>query len=224
MKVIGYIRVSTQGQVEDGVSLDAQEAKIRAWAAANDASEVSIFRDEGISGKRIKNRPGLTAALDAVRNGDALVCYSLTRLSRSTIDTMEIAKILERRGADLVSLSEKIDTTSAAGKMVFRLLAVLGEFERDQISERTTLALRYKKSRGEAPGGSFMPYGYKAKGNLLVPVAAEQEVIRQVHDWRTEGMSLGAIAKNLESRRIRRKAGGRRWYAIAVSRLVKRTA
>ena len=105
MKAIGYVRVSTQGQAEDGVSLDAQEAKVRAWADLNGA-EVVIFRDEGISGKRSDNRPGLVAALDAVGKGDALVCYSLSRLSRSTKDTLTIADLLAKREADLEPVRE----------------------------------------------------------------------------------------------------------------------
>ena len=109
VKAIGYVRVSTQGQAEDGVSLDAQEAKVRAWADLNGA-EVFIFRDEGISGKRADNRPGLVAALDAVGKGDALVCYSMSRLSRSIRDTLNLSEHLQHRGADLVSLSEHIDT------------------------------------------------------------------------------------------------------------------
>ena len=94
MKAIGYIRVSTSGQVEDGVSLDAQEAKVKAWADLNNADEVVIFRDEGISGKRADNRPGLQSALDAVNTGDALIVYSLSRLSRSTKDTIALSEIL----------------------------------------------------------------------------------------------------------------------------------
>ena len=152
MKAFGYIRVSTAGQAEDGVSLDAQEARIKAWAEANGAAGVEIFRDEGISGKRSDNRPGLQAALEACGRGDALIAYSLSRLSRSTRDTLEISEQLQKRGADLVSLSEKIDTTSAAGKMVFRLLAVLAECERDQIADRTRAALQYKRGNGDKTG------------------------------------------------------------------------
>ena len=95
-KTIGYIRVSTPGQVEDGVSMDAQDAKVRAWAELNNAPEVVIFRDEGISGKRSDNRPGLQAALDMVGKGDALVVYSLSRLSRSTKDALILAETLSR--------------------------------------------------------------------------------------------------------------------------------
>lgn len=141
---IGYLRVSTAGQVEDGVSLDAQRAKVEAWALANDYTLLGVQVDAGLSGGRADNRPGLQRAIaEACRQKAALVVYSLSRLARSTRDTLAIGEQLDRAGADLVSLSEKIDTTSAAGKMVFRMLAVLSEFERDQISERTKSALQH---------------------------------------------------------------------------------
>src|SRR6266540_4221445 len=152
ISAFGYTRVSSEGQATEGVSLDAQRARIAAWCAANDAELIDTFVDAGISGGRADNRPGLQRALDAVcrGKGHVLVVYSLSRMARSTKDTISISEHLHKSGANLVSLSEKIDTTSAAGKMVFRLLAVLAEFERDLASERTKLAAAYKRARGEA--------------------------------------------------------------------------
>ncbi len=220
MKAIGYIRVSTQGQADDGVSLAAQESKIHAWATLNDA-EVVIFRDEGISGKRTENRPGLQASLDLVGKGDALVVYSLSRLSRSTKDTLTIAEALEKKEADLVSLSEKIDTTSAAGKMVFRMLAVLSEFERDQISDRTCFALAHKKKNGEKTGGD-VPFGYLVRKGKLFPHPEEQKAVALMLAMRKKGNSLRTICRSLESAGITRKKGSLVWSPVAVLRIVKR--
>lgn len=147
--VVGYVRVSTEEQAREGVSLAAQEAKIRAWHELNgEGRELVLFRDEGISGARA-DRAGLAGALGACRRGGVLVAYSLSRLSRSTRHTLELAETLEKRGCDLASLSERIDTSSASGRMIFRLLAVLAEFEREQIGERVSMALAHKRSRGE---------------------------------------------------------------------------
>ena len=221
MKAIGYVRVSTQGQVEDGVSLDAQEAKVRSWADLNGAAEVVIFRDEGISGKRSDNRPGLVAALDAVGRGDALIVYSLSRLSRSTKDTITIAELLAKKEADLVSLSEKIDTTTAAGKMVFRMLAVLSEFERDQISDRTRFALAHKKANGEKTGGD-VPFGYRVRKGKLYRHAEEQKAVRLVLDLAGKGESLRGICRKLEDAGITRKNGSGTWHPQSVLRIIKR--
>ncbi len=222
MKALGYVRVSTAGQVEDGVSLDAQEARIKAWAEANGAAGVEIFRDEGISGKRSDNRPGLLAALEAAGRGDALIAYSLSRLSRSTRDTLEIAEQLQKRGADLVSLSEKIDTTSAAGKMVFRLLAVLAEFERDQISDRTKSALQYKRGNGEKTGGD-VPYGFKARSGRLYPNPKEQKAIKEIRSRRARGESLRTICQALEKAGYKRRQGGKTWHPEAVRLILGRS-
>jgi len=221
MKAIGYIRVSTQGQVEDGVSLDAQEAKVRSWADLNNAAEVVIFRDEGISGKRSDNRPGLQDALAMVGKGDALIVYSLSRLSRSTKDTLILSEILLKKEADLVSLSEKIDTTTAAGKMVFRMLAVLSEFERDQISDRTRFALAHKKANGEKTGGPA-PSGYKVRSGKLSRNAEEQKAVRLILDLSRKGETLRGICRELEAAGVARKQGSRTWHPQVVSDILQR--
>jgi DNA invertase Pin-like site-specific DNA recombinase len=161
-KAIGYARVSTIGQAEDGVSLEAQEARVHAWCNLNGYELVGVMVDRGLSGGRADNRPALQQALQAVGKGDALVVYSLSRLARSTKDTLAIAETLDRRGADLVSLSEKIETTSAAGKMLFRLLAVLSEFERDVVAERTSMAMRHLQASGHYIGGGT-PFGFRVR-------------------------------------------------------------
>ena len=220
MKAIGYIRVSTHDQAEDGVSLAAQEAKVRAWAGLNGA-DVVIFRDQGISGKRSDNRPGLQAALDAVGKADALVCYSLSRLSRSTRDALEIADTLAKKEADLVSLSEKIDTTTAAGKMVFRMLAVLAEFERDQISDRTKAALDHKRSNGEKTGGD-VPFGYRVRQGRLYPVKTEQRAIAFMVELAGKKTSLRGICRALKDAGIARKDGSLAWHPQSVLRIIER--
>jgi site-specific DNA recombinase len=221
MNVIGYTRVSTDGQAQDGVSMDAQEAKLRAWADLNGAESVTIYRDAGISGKRADNRPGLQAALAAVGKGGALVVYSLSRLARSTKDTIAIAEALDKRGADLVSLSEKIDTTTAAGKMVFRMLAVLSEFERDQVAERTRMALGHKRELGEKTGGD-VPFGFRLEDGKLVPDEDEQKALKLIAELHAAGESLRGIAKELEARGYRTKTGRAQWHPQSVKQIIER--
>jgi DNA invertase Pin-like site-specific DNA recombinase len=216
---IGYIRVSTEGQATDGVSLDAQRAKIEAWAMLNDYELAAVHVDAGISGKGMANRPGLQDALADCRKGSALVVYSLSRLARSTKDTIEISERLAKSGADLVSLSEKIDTTSAAGKMVFRMMAVLAEFESDQISERTATAMQFKKAKGELVGA--VPYGFElaADGVNLIHNKAEQETIIQARELKASGLSLRKIAADL-SRRGFNARNGQAFQSTQIMRMV----
>lgn len=216
---IAYLRVSTQGQVDDGVSLDAQRAKIEAWCTLNDYTLTAVHVDAGISGKSALNRPGLQDALTDCRKGSALIVYSLSRLARSTKDTIEISERLSKLGADLVSLSERIDTTSASGKMIFRLLAVLNEFERDQIAERTCTAMQFKKAQGERVGA--IPYGYAldANGVDLLPEPVEQEVIRQAKELQVGGLSLRKIAAELKRRGFNAR-NGQIFQATQIQRMV----
>ena len=114
MKAVTYVRVSTDEQATEGVSLEAQQAKLAAWANLNDAEIIGSYSDAGISGCR-EDRPGLTQAIaHACREGAVVVVYSLSRLSRSTTLTIKLADELAKNGADLVSITEKIDTTTAA--------------------------------------------------------------------------------------------------------------
>lgn len=220
-KAIGYIRVSTQGQAAEGVSLDAQRAKIAAWCTANDYELVAVFEDAGISGASMKGRAGLESALQATGRGMALIAYSISRLARSTGDMIDIAERLKKRGADLVSLTERIDTTSAAGHMVFQMLAVLAEFERRQIGERTKMALAHKRAVGEVY--SRTPFGFEAVDGRLVEVKHETEIVGDILRMREAGQSLGAIAATLNAQGIEGKCGGR-WYASTVRYLIHRQA
>jgi len=209
MKAIGYIRVSTTGQVTDGVSLAAQRIKIKTWAELNGYEMGTVFEDAGISGAKAANRPGLQAAIEAAcTEKAALVVYSLSRLARSTKDALIISERFDKAGADLVSLSEKIDTTSAAGKMIFRLMAVLAEFERDQISERTSAAMQYLRSQSRYTGGKVR-YGFKVgKGGKLIKDRKEQATLARVRELvDVDGMGLRAAARVLNSEGFRSRAG-----------------
>jgi site-specific DNA recombinase len=220
MKAIGYVRVSTQKQAEEGVSLDAQRAKIEAWCLANDYELAGIHCDEGISGTK-SNRDGLLAAMAEAGKGTALIVYSLSRLTRSTKDLISFAEKIEKQGADLISLSEKIDTTTAAGKMVFRLMGVFNEFERDQISERTKAALAHKKANNQVY--NHTPYGYTRNGESLEENDSEAAVAALSVKLYRSGKTMRAIARHLNERGIPTKQG-KQWQPMQVSRLVKAAA
>ncbi|MFO0066485.1 MAG: recombinase family protein, partial [Pirellulaceae bacterium] len=201
---VAYIRVSTEQQATEGVSLEAQQEKINAWCLLNDYQLVSVHVDAGLSGKRADNRPELQLALDQVtRVGGVLVVYSLSRLARSTKDTIAISERLEKAGADLVSLSEKIDTTTAAGRMVFRMLAVLAEFERDQLSERVTMAMDHKRRKSERISGRI-PYGFTlaADGVALVAEPTEQNTLATIRQLRDAGASIRSIVAHLNNNQV----------------------
>jgi DNA invertase Pin-like site-specific DNA recombinase len=168
------------------------------------------------------NRPGLNAALDRLRNGEAvaLVVLKLDRLSRSTRDVLELTDAIQKNGWELHSISEKLDTGSAAGRFVLTILAALAEMERERISERTRFALNHKRSQGERPGTT--PYGFETtEDGRLVPVRAEQETLAYIAELRREGTAYATIAEHLNAEGVRTKRG-KRWYASTVASLIKK--
>lgn len=223
-EAILYCRVSTTKQAEEGVSLDAQVSRARAWAEAMGYTIGGEYEDAGITGSRMDIRHGLQKALAHVtRTKGALIVYSLSRLARSTKDAITIAESLDKAGADLVSLSEQIDTTSAGGKMVFRMMAVLSEYERDLISERTKNALAHKKANGYRVSGEI-PFGYDlTDGGRLTENPHEQEAISLISSLREKGYTLRAICGELTERGYETKTGAK-WYPQTVSMILKRVA
>ncbi|MEE9311484.1 MAG: recombinase family protein [Planctomycetota bacterium] len=207
---IGYIRVSTEGQALEGISLEAQEAKIRAYCELNDLELLRVYADKGLSAKRADNRPELQSALAALQTGKgtAFIVYKLDRLARCTIDALEIAKMLDKHGASLHSLNEKLDTGSAMGRFFFTLVASLAEMERGIIAERTTAAHNYKRSQGQACG--HVPFGYDLAndGKTLVENPAEQAVLSLIESLQIEGKSQREIILVLNSRGLPTKRGG----------------
>lgn len=201
-----YTRVSTSEQAEEGVSLEAQLRKAKAYAELNDLRVVAAFSDEGISGTRA-DREGLQGAVKmACASKAVLIVYSMSRLARSTKLTIELSEKLKKSGVDLVSLSEKIDTTTASGKMVFRMLAVLNEFERDQTAERTAMALQHKKAKGERYS-RHSPYGFTEKGGWLIPNEKEAEMIEKAGLLYRGGASYRKIATELNGLGYRNRKG-----------------
>ena len=220
-KAIGYIRVSTEQQVDEGVSLEAQKAKIVAWCKANDYDLANVFMDAGISGKSMDKRTGLADALKAVKKDMVLVVYSLSRLARSILDTLSIANGINKAGADLVSLTERIDTTGAMGKMMFHLMAAFNQLERDVTSERTKAALQHKKAKGEKY--STTPFGYEAIEGRVIEVKAEAQIVANIMQQRQSGSTLVEIATHLNASGIQGKKGGK-WHASTVRYLINRQA
>lgn len=220
---VGYVRVSTELQAQQGISLEAQQARIRSWCDANGYTLSGVHIDAGLSGSRSDNRPALQMALDsACRTKAALVVYSLSRLARSTKDAISISDRLAKSGADLVSLSERIDTTTAAGKMIFRMLAVLAEFESDQLSERTKTAMAHLRQQGRRVS-RHIPYGFvlAPDGKTLLSHPEEQTVMAQIRTLRLEGFSLRRIAAALTKSNIPTKHE-RAWSAKVIHSLLNR--
>ena len=223
MRAIGYVRVSTQEQSADGVSLAAQEAKIRAYAALYDIELIDVIVDGGQSAKSL-DRPGLQQALAALKakKADGLIVAKLDRLTRSVADlaTLLDGFFSEKAGRQLWSVADAIDTRTAAGRMVLNILMSVSQWEREAIGERTRDALQHKRAQGERVGQ--IPFGFDlaADGVTLVPNAQEQEVLSLIRRLRSEGHSYRSITSELNAQGIRRKKGSTSWDHQYIARLL----
>jgi len=223
-KAIGYIRVSTEEQARDGLSLEAQTAKLAAYGAVADLDLVSVQTDAGISGKSAANRPGLQAALKALAAGeaDALVVVKLDRLSRSTIDTLDLVDRSRREGWALHSMGEKLDTDSACGRLVVTMFAALAQMERERIGENTKAALKVKSDRGDDLGRA--PLGKEWDGNgHLVTNESEAAIVQRIVDLKADGLSNRKIAAWLTRDGAKTKRGGT-WTHVQVGGVLRRQA
>ncbi len=219
---IGYIRVSTEQQAKEGVSLEAQEAKILEWCKANGYSLLNIYRDEGITGTRQDIRAGWIAATKALKRDMVLVSYSMSRLARSAQDLLNLRAEVSKKKASLVSLTEALDDTTPAGRFQFTVMAGVAELERDMIAQRTRAALQHKKATGQKYT-NITPYGFEAIEGRLVEVKQEAAVVAEIQAARAGGNTLQSIADRLNGRGIPTKTG-KTWQPATIHLLMKRTA
>jgi DNA invertase Pin-like site-specific DNA recombinase len=199
-KAIGYVRVSTTVQAEEGCSLVLQREKIAAYAKLNDLELVDIVEDAGISGTKME-RDGLNDVRARVEKREVkhVIIYKLDRMARNLSGAIKFSEHLQEHGAQLHSVTEKINTDSPMGKLFFNIMGAMGAFEVEQLRLRTRQALQGKKERGEVY--NHVSYGFQlsADGKHLEPHPKEQKVIRKIRKLHKEGISLNLIAGKLNS-------------------------
>lgn len=190
-----YIRVSTQEQASQGFSLDAQQEALENYAKALGYDIFKIYRDEGKSAKDLR-RPEMTQLLEDAesKNFSAIFTYKLDRFSRSLKDLILTIDKFKDWGIDFVSLQDKIETTSASGKLMFHIISAFAEFERNIIGDRTKFGMERK-----AKEGGFItraPKGYKIVDKKLVVVPEEAEEVKQIFKEFSESkISLTKLGK-----------------------------
>jgi site-specific DNA recombinase len=219
MKAIGYARVSTDKQADGGVSLEAQQEKIRAMAVVQGAALQDLIVDAGESAKTL-DRPGmerLLALVDA-RKVDTVIIAKLDRLTRSVKDLALLLERFTRRGVALVSVAESLDTNTAAGRLVLNIMVSVSQWEREAIGERTRDAMAHMKATRQAY--SPTPYGFERNGDRLDAADDEQGTVQQIRQWHSAGWTLRKIAGELNRMGVVTKNGGAAWYASTVRRIV----
>lgn len=223
---VAYLRVSTDKQVDHGVSLDAQREKLVAYATLYDLELVAIEVDAGVSAKTLE-RPALQSALKRLEKGEArvLVVMKLDRLTRSVGDLgVLVEKYFAKGKWELMSVSENINTQSAAGRLVLNVLGSVSQWEREAIGERTSVAMQHKASRGEYTGGE-VPFGYRlgSDGVAIEAYQPEQAILERVRALRGAGMSLRRIGQELVAQGLTNRSGAS-WGPSTLKRVLDRQA
>lgn len=209
-RIIGYIRVSTQEQADNGAGIDAQRHAIESECERRGWELVAIYDDPAMSGALPwQDRPGLAAAVTRIeaKGADALMCSKLDRLSRSLLDFATILERSRRKRWAIILLDFGLDMTTPVGEMVASILAAVAQFERARIGQRTSEALQRKRAQGIHIGRrSTLP----------------AEVIQYIVEAREAGLSYQIIADALNADGVPTGQGGQLWRRNAVREVVVR--
>ena len=208
--VVGYVRVSTQEQADSGAGLEAQRQAIRAECDRRGWNLVAIHEDAGASGKSLKHRPALAAAIEAVEAGEArgIIVSKLDRLSRSLLDFAGLIARAKEAGWNIVALDLGVDLSTPSGKFVANVMASAAEWERELISQRTREGLAVKRAEGVRLG---------RRPDI------DPKLDQRVKTMRARGMTFQAIADKLNSDDVPTVRGGQ-WQPSTLLRVSRRAS
>lgn len=223
MRVIGYLRVSSAGQV-DAWGLDRQEAAIRTWSRTSGHRIVAWHRDEGVSGTvEAVDRPGLAAAIDELgAAADGIVVADLDRLARKlTVQEAALAVIWRAGGRVFTATSGEVlqeDPDDPARTLVRQVMGAVIEYEKRQAVKRMRDGRRAKQLAGRHAVGQYA-YGYRGEGKGrerdAAPEPEEQRAVALIVKRRAQGCSFRAIATELDAEGLKPRRAAR-WSAMSV--------
>ena len=213
-----YLRVSTEEQATTGYSIEGQEDKLRAYAAIMNWDIVDIYIDTQ-SGKDIEGRKEIKRMLKDVQSGRIknIVVWKLDRLTRSIRDLLDIVDLLTENDCEFNSLIEKIDTTTATGRMFLKILGIFAEFERENLSERVRLGFERKTNEGYVVSSYKLAYGYTKIDSKNIDINREQaNIVSEIYDkFYYQDYNYTQIANILNNHGVPSPTNGH-WAAAAI--------
>ncbi len=226
IKVYTYKRVSTAMQI-DGYSLDAQRARMKAYADFNDYEIVGEYEDAGKSGKSIEGRMQFRQMMEDVKSGKDNISYvlvfKLSRFGRNAADVLSTLQVMQDFGVNLICVEDGIDSSKDAGKLMISVLSAVAEIERENIRVQT-MEGRIQKAREGKWNGGFAPYGYQLVNGKLEINEEEAVAIRTIYDqYVNTDIGSNGISKYLENhgiRKIQRQNGKNPLFDAHLVRLI----
>lgn len=215
-----YCRVSTDEQAREGVSLDEQQERLKAYCRAMGWNEEPLlFIDDGYSAKNL-DRPELNRLLQEVKKGtiSKILVTKLDRLSRRLLDLLKLIDTFQEYNVSFISISESFDTNTPSGRLTLQVLGAVAEFERERIRERVFENMLHAARQGKWLTQS--PYGYRLQNKELVIYEPEAQIVRNVYDWYlNKGLGYYAIAKKLNEEGIASRQK-KEWSIRAIKRML----
>jgi len=222
MKIVGYLRVSTDQQVESGLGMEAQKAACEDYAKKVGGEVALFFMDEGLSGAlSLEKRPGMLNAINSLKKEDILVVAKRDRLGRVPMVLVMIEAAVSRKGAKIVSAAGEGTEGDDPSSYVMRgIIDVFSVYERLIIKARTKAALKTKKDKGQRVG--HIPFGYKlAEDNVhLVQNEIEYGVLKQASELRAQGLSIRDTAVAMNKKGLFNR-GQSKWNHASLHRVMK---
>ena len=214
-----WIRVSTEDQAK-GESPEHHEERARSYAKSRGWQVKEVYDLAGQSGKAVMQHPEAKRMMKDIERGHitGLMFSKLARLSRNRRELEDFSDFFNQHNADLISLSEAIDTSTAGGRMFFHLLGVFAQWEREEITERVNASVLTRAKLGKSINGSA-PYGYQWKDRKLVPQPEEATIRRKAYELFLQFRRKGQVAKQLNDAGYRTRVGSI-WRDTSIVRIL----
>lgn len=214
-----WIRVSTEDQAQ-GDSPEHHEERARSYAKSRGWQVKEVYDLAGQSGKAVMKHPEAKRMMKDIERGHitGLVFSKLARLSRNRRELEDFSDFFNKHEADLISLSEAIDTSTAGGRMFFHLLGVFAQWEREEITERVNASILTRAKLGKSINGSA-PYGYKWKDRKLIVQPEEALVRKKAYELFLQHRRKGVVSKLLNAAGYRTRVGSI-WRDTSVLRIL----
>ncbi len=200
-----YMRVSTEDQAKEGFSLPEQRERLEALCKYKGYKICDYYEDAGISAKRGNHRPEFDRMIEDAKNGkiNTVIALKLDRLTRSIYDWENMLTSSEKYGFDLICANDDINTTTANGKMITRIMMSVSQNEIERTSERTKVGMAGAIKQGHIP--AICPIGYKRENKKLVPDPLTKDIVIRIFNLYFEGNSYTTIANIFNREKVNGK-------------------